>query len=216
MASCVGLILSRTHPVAREQLVQHVEHRDGRDIPRAQDESDPAAAGGMQLGESGRRPRLGSRDPGFEPHLAGVARDEDGVLGVQRKSVRPQATAGCGIQLHAVERTAASRQGLQTLPVCLHGNERGVRSGQPFLSPTRMPGPETCREGSGLGPFLGVGRRRRVQALQQPRALPQCEVHPRSRTRAQVGDRGIELLAFRLRQRRGAGGTLRGGRVRGC
>jgi hypothetical protein len=199
------------HAIVREEFVEHVEHRDGGDVAGAEHEPDAAAARTMPLAQARRRARVHLGHTRLEPDLARIPRQQQPVHSGEGEGVRPQTPAGRGIHPQPVQRARTPGEGLDAAPVRGQGDEDRVGSAQPLLAAQRMCGAHALRQGGGLRPFLRVGGRRRVEALQQARSLVERQMRPRTCADAELGDRGVEPRRFlrcmssRLRESRRCG-----------
>ncbi len=201
-ASCVGIELEQGDAVAREQFVEHVEHRDRGDVAGAEHQSDASGGRRCQLAETGRALGILGGDAGLEPHLARESRQQQAVDGAEREHVGAQAAAGRGIRLHALERAVALRERQQGRAVRVERREHRVGSGEPLLTPQRMPGLErpstwprrrpTPRRRADTESCSRSTRRARCSSVRCDHVF---------RPDAEVGDRGVERGALALGER---------------
>ena len=201
--------LEQSDPVRRQQLVQHVEVGDGGDVAGAQHEPDAARARRIELCE----PRLSSRRRGIhsrlQPDLGGVARQQQGVGGRQRRGVHHGAVAGRRAEADTVHRRASDGEGAEGVGVGVEGDDGCVRPRQPLFSPKRVPGRQALRHGCRVGPFGRDRGRRDADALQQRATLRESESAPGALPGAKGRDRGIQLVAHVLGQGGRGGGSFR-------
>ncbi|WP_258567048.1 hypothetical protein [Microbacterium sp. Se5.02b] len=166
-----GVHLEQGRAVVGEELVQHVEHRDGGDVARAQDESDAARFTGGALCEAGRCPRGARRDSRLQPDLAREPRQQELVDAGQGECVHAGASTGCAVDRDAVERVGSGCESREGLDVGVERAEHAVRSAEPFLAAQRMPGVEALRRRGGVRPVLCRGGDARADRTQQRHPL---------------------------------------------
>ena len=193
--------LEQRDAVVRQQLVQHVEHRDRGDVAGAEDEPDAA---GLSSATSWPGRRCGAPRRSVTPgsnHTSPVkpesSRPSTGLSGKTCARTRPPGAASSFTPSSGLSPFASFSSG-RGRP---RARPRAVGAGEPVLTAERMPGLEALRRRGDIRPLGGDRRHRGVQALHQARALVQREVASRSWRRPRVPR--SRRRAPRARARRG-------------
>ena len=195
--------LEQSRAVVGEQLVEHVEHRDRRHVPRSEHEAHTARLGGRALREAGRCARGAGGDPRFQPDLAREARQQEPVDAGEGEGVHAGASSGRAIDRDPVERVHTVRQAREGLDIGVERAEHAVRSAEPLFTAQGMPRVEALRGGGRVRPVLRGGGDARAHRAQQRRPLGDGEGRPGARSGLKGIDRGVEPFSFPFAQLRG-------------